>query len=68
MGCLPHCRTGKHNYMHGDVVVLSEHWDLNSFCTKDIYVDFGFIGNLKYSRWRHKYLKIKRPKKLKKKK
>lgn len=60
LGCLPHCRTGKHNYMHGDVVVLSEHWDLDAFCTKDIYVDFGFIGNLKYSRWRHKYLKNKK--------
>lgn len=60
LGCLPHCRIGKHNYLHGDVVVLSQHWDLDSFCTKDIYVDFGFIGNLKYSRWRHKYLKNKK--------
>ena len=60
LGCLPYCRTGKHNYMHGDVVVLSKYWDLDSFCTKDIYVDFGFIGNLKYSRWRHKYLKNKK--------
>lgn len=57
LGCLPHCRIGKHNYLHGDVVVLSQHWDLG---TKDIYVDFGFIGNLKYSRWRHKYLKNKK--------
>lgn len=60
LGCLPHCRIGKHNYKQGDVVVLSQHWDLDSFCTKDIYVDFGFIGNLKYSRWRHKYLKNKK--------
>lgn len=60
LDCLPHCRIGKHNYLHGDVVVLSQHWDLDSFCTKDIYVDFGFIGNLKYSRWRHKYLKNKK--------
>lgn len=59
LDCLPHCRIGKHNYKQGDVVVLSKHWDLDSFCTKDIYVDFGFIGNLKYSLWRHKYLKSK---------
>lgn len=59
LSCLPHCRIGKHNYKNGDVVVLSKYWDLDSFCTKDIYVDFGFIGNLKYSLWRHKYLKSK---------
>ena len=59
LGSLPHCRIGKHNYKQGDVVVLSKHWDLDSFCTKDIYVDFGFIGNLKYSLLRHKYLKSK---------
>ena len=60
LGCLPHCRIGKHNYMHGDVVVLSKYYDIGAFCTKNIYVDFGFIGNLKYSRWRHKYLKNKK--------
>ena len=58
LSCLPHCRINKRNYKHGDVV-LSNYWSLDYFDAKDVYVDFGFVGNLKYSLWRRKYIKSK---------
>lgn len=58
LSCLPHCRIDKRNYKHGDVV-LDNYWSLDYFNAKDIYVDFGFIGNLKYSLWRRGYIKSK---------
>lgn len=59
LGCLPYCMIDKRNYRHGDMIVTSS-WDLSCFNSKNIYIDFGFVGNLKYSRWRHKYLKDKK--------
>lgn len=59
LGCLPHCRVDTTRQKFGDIIILSNYWNHN-YCVKNIYVDFGFIGNLKYSRWRHKYLKNKK--------
>ena len=59
LGCLPHCRVDTTRPKFGDVIITSNYWNHN-YCVKNIYVDFGFIGNLKYSRWRHKYLKNKK--------
>ena len=59
LGYLPYCMIDKRNYRHGDMIVTSS-WDLSCFNSKNIYIDFGFVGNLKYSRWRHKYLKDKK--------
>jgi len=58
LSCLPHCRINNRNYKHGDVV-LSNYWSLDYFDAKDVFVDFGFIGNLKYSLWRRNYIKAK---------
>lgn len=58
LSCLPHRRINNHNYKHGDVV-LNNYWSLNYFDAKDVYVDFGFVGNLKYSLWRRNYIKAK---------
>ena len=54
LGCLPYCRLDTTR-----LSITSNYWNHN-YCVKNIYVDFGFIGNLKYSRWRHKYLKNKK--------
>lgn len=54
LGCLPYCRLDTTR-----LIITSNYWNHN-YCVKNIYVDFGFIGNLKYSRWRHKYLKNKK--------
>lgn len=59
LGCLPHCRVDTTRQKFGDIIITSNYWNHN-YCVKNIYVDFGFIGNLKYSRWRHKYLKNKK--------
>lgn len=54
LGSLPYCRLDTTG-----LIITSNYWNHN-YCVKNIYVDFGFIGNLKYSRWRHKYLKNKK--------
>ena len=54
LGSLPYCRLDTTR-----LIITSNYWNHN-YCVKNIYVDFGFIGNLKYSRWRHKYLKNKK--------
>ena len=54
LGSLPYCRLDTTR-----LIITSNYWNHNC-CVKNIYVDFGFIGNLKYSRWRHKYLKNKK--------
>ena len=59
LGCLPSCRIDTTRQKFGDIIITSNYWN-HSFCIKNVYVDFGFIGNLKYSRWRHKYLKNKK--------
>nr|DAD55861.1 MAG TPA: hypothetical protein [Bacteriophage sp.] len=58
LGCLPSCRIDTTRPKFGDIIITSNYWN-HSYCIKDVYVDFGFIGNLKYSLWRHKYLKSK---------
>lgn len=58
LGCLPFCRIDTVRQKFGDIIITSNYWN-HSYCIKDVYVDFGFIGNLKYSLWRHKYLKSK---------
>lgn len=58
LGCLPSCRIDTTRQKFGDIIITSNYWN-HSYCIKNIYVDFGFIGNLKYSLWRHKYLKSK---------
>lgn len=59
LGCLPYCRVDTTRQRFGEIIITSNYWNHN-YCVKNIYVDFGFIGNLKYSRWRHKYLKNKK--------
>ena len=59
LGCLPSCRIDTTRQKFGDIIITSNYWN-HSFCIKNVYVDFEFIGNLKYSRWRHKYLKNKK--------
>lgn len=59
LGCLPSCRVDTTRQKFGEIIITSNYWNHN-YCVKNIYVDFGFIGNLKYSRWRHKYLKNKK--------
>lgn len=59
LGCLPYCRVDTTRQRFGEIIITSNYWNHN-YCVKNIYVDFGFIGNLKYSRWRHKYLKSKK--------
>lgn len=59
LGCLPYCRADTTRQRYGEIIITSNYWNHNC-CVKNIYVDFGFIGNLKYSRWRHKYLKNKK--------
>ena len=59
LGCLPSCRIDMTRQKFGDIIITSNYWN-HSFCIKNVYVDFGFIGNLKYSHWRHKYLKNKK--------
>ena len=59
LGCLPYCRVDTTRQRFGEIIITSNYWNHN-YCIKNIYVDFGFIGNLKYSRWRHKYLKNKK--------
>lgn len=59
LGCLPSCRIDTTRQKFGDIIITSNYWN-HTYCIKNIYVDFGFIGNLKYSRWRHKYLKNKK--------
>lgn len=61
LGCLPSCRIDTTRQKFGEIIITSNYWNHN-YCVKNIYVDFGFIGNLKYSRWRHKYLKNKKTK------
>ena len=61
LGCLPYCRVDTTRQRFGEIIITSNYWNHN-YCVKNIYVDFGFIGNLKYSRWRHKYLKNKKTK------
>ena len=58
LGCLPSCRIDTTRQKFGDIIITSNYWN-HSYCIKNVYVDFGFIGNLKYSLWRHKYLKSK---------
>lgn len=58
LGCLPSCRIDTTRLKFGDIIITSNYWN-HSYCIKNVYVDFGFIGNLKYSLWRHKYLKSK---------
>lgn len=58
LGCLPSCRIDTTRQKFGDIIITLNYWN-HSYCIKNIYVDFGFIGNLKYSLWRHKYLKSK---------
>lgn len=59
LGCLPYCRLDTTRQRFGEIIITSNYWNHN-YGVKNIYVDFGFIGNLKYSRWRHKYLKNKK--------
>lgn len=59
LDCLPYCRVDTTRQRFGEIILTSNYWNYN-YCVKNIYVDFGFIGNLKYSRWRHKYLKNKK--------
>lgn len=59
LGCLPYCRVDTTRQRFGEIIITSNYWNHN-YGVKNIYVDFGFIGNLKYSRWRHKYLKNKK--------
>lgn len=59
LGCLPYCRVDTTRQKFGEIIITSNYWNHN-YCVKNIYVDFGFIGNLKYSRWRHKYFKNKK--------
>lgn len=59
LGCLPYCRVDTTRQRFGEIIITSNYWN-HSYWVKNIYVDFGFIGNLKYSRWRHKYLKNKK--------
>lgn len=61
LGCLPYCRVDTTRQRFGEIIITSNYWNHN-YCVKNIYVDFGFIGNLKYSRWRHNYLKNKKTK------
>ena len=61
LGCLPSCRIDTTRQKFGEIIITSNYWNHN-YCVINIYVDFGFIGNLKYSRWRHKYLKNKKTK------
>lgn len=58
LSSLPHCRINKCNYKHGDVV-FDNYWSPDYFNAKDVFVDFGFIGNLKYSSWKRNYIKSK---------
>lgn len=58
LGCLPSCRIDTTRPKFGDIIITSNYQN-HSYCIKNVYVDFGFIGNLKYSLWRHKYLKSK---------
>lgn len=59
LSCLPYCRVDTTRQRFGEIIITSNYWNHN-YGVKNIYVDFGFIGNLKYSRWRHKYLKNKK--------
>jgi hypothetical protein len=63
LGCLPYCRVDTTRQRFGEIILTSNYWNYN-YGVKNIYVDFGFIGNLKYSRWRHKYLKNKKTKEI----
>ena len=58
LGCLPYCRIDTTRQKFGDIIITSNYWNHN-YCIKDVYVDFGFIGNLKYSLWRRNYIKAK---------
>lgn len=58
LGCLPSCRIDTTRQKYGDIIITSNYWNHN-FCIKNVYVDFGFIGNLKYSLWRRNYIKSK---------
>lgn len=58
LGCLPYCRVDTTRQKFGDIIITSNYWNHN-YCIKDVYVDFGFIGNLKYSLWRRNYIKAK---------
>lgn len=49
LGCLPYCRVDITRQRFGEIIITSNYWNHN-YCVKNIYVDFGFIGNLKYSR------------------
>lgn len=59
LGCLPYCRVDTTRQRFGEIILTLNYWNHN-YGVKNIYVDFGFIGNLKYSRWRHKYFKNKK--------
>lgn len=58
LGCLPFCRIDTTRQKYGDIIITSNYWNHN-FCIKNVYVDFGFIGNLKYSLWKRNYIKSK---------
>lgn len=58
LGCLPSCRIDTTRQKFGDIIITSNYWN-HSYCIKNVYVDFGFIGNLKYSLWRRNYIKAK---------
>ena len=59
LSCLPCCKVNIGNRKHGDIIV-TDCYGLDCFNSKTIFVDFGLVGNLKYSRWRCNYLKNKK--------
>lgn len=59
LGCLPSCRIDTTRQKFGDIIITSNYWN-HSFCIKNVYVDFGFIGNLKYSLWKRNYINSKK--------
>lgn len=59
LSCLPYCRIDTTRQKFGDIIITSNYWN-HSFCIKNVYVDFGFIGNLKYSLWKRNYINSKK--------
>lgn len=59
LGNLPHCRINESHYKNG-TLIASNYLGSNYFNSKEVYVNFGFLGNLKYSVWRRRYSKNKK--------
>lgn len=59
--CLPSCRIDTTRQKFGEIIFVSNYWN-NNYYIKDVYVDFGFIGNLKYSMWNRSRRKTEKKK------